>query len=64
MSEMLKADSLERGNYRRLKLTDQIQEVQDGCVNTNTVFMLRQLQEKYLARKKKLLYLCRFGESI
>ena len=81
-----KGDALERGNYRGLKLVDQvmkvigrvidkllreridIDEMQFGFVpgrgTTDGIFLLRQLQEKYLGkRKKSLLSLCRFGES-
>ena len=66
-------DSLERGNYGRLKLTDQIlkilesvseklirqqvniDEIQSGFMSrygnaTNAIYILRQLQEKYLAK--------------
>ena len=69
-----KGDALERGNYRRLKLTDQFLNVAErvteklirkqrytdemkfgftpGCGATNAIFILRQLQEKYLAKRK------------
>ena len=71
-----KGDSLERGNYRGLKLTDQILKIADRITEelikqqvdadetqfgfmpryrtTNAIFILRQLQEKYLAKKKNL----------
>ena len=71
-----KGDALERGNYRGLKLVDQvmkviervidkllreridIDEMQFGFVpgrgTTDAIFLLRQLQEKYLGRRKNL----------
>ena len=73
-----KGDVLERGNYRGLKLTDQILKVMERVVEklirqkvdidqmqfgfmpgrgtTDAIFVLRQLQEKYLAKKKKLYF--------
>ena len=73
-----KGEALERGNYRDLKLTDQvlkvveriiekrIQEIIDtdsmqfrfmpGCGTTDAIFIVRQLQEKYLAKKKNLYF--------
>ena len=54
-----KADILERGNCRELKLTDHILRMQFdfmvGC-GTVTFFILRQLQEKYMARKKHFFF--------
>ena len=69
-----KGDALERGNYRGLKLVDQvmkviervidkllreridIDEMQFGFVpgrgTTDAIFLLRQLQEKYLGKRK------------
>ena len=71
-----KGDALERGNYRGLKLTDQvmklvehvleiqirkiinINEMQFGFIpgrgTTDAIFIIRQLQEKYLAVSKPL----------
>ena len=71
-----KGDALERGNYRGLKLVDQvmkviervidkllreridIDEMQFGFVSgrgtTDAIFLLRQLQEKYLGKRKNL----------
>ena len=71
-----KGDALERGNYRGLKLVDQvmkviervidkllreridIDEMQFGFVpgrgTTDAIFLLRQLQEKYLGKRKNL----------
>ena len=71
-----KGDALERGNYRGLKLIDQvmklaelvleiqirqminINEMQFGFIpgrgTTDAIFIIRQLQEKYLAVKKPL----------
>ena len=71
-----KGDALERGNYRGLKLTDQvmklaehvleiqirqminINEIQFGFVpgrgTTDVIFIIHQLQEKYLAINKPL----------
>ena len=73
-----KGDALERGNYRGLKLTDQVLKVMErvveglirkqvnidemqfgfmpGCSTTDAIFILRQLQEKYLARKRNLYF--------
>ena len=34
-----------------------------GCGTTNLVFILRQLQEKYLTKKEFVLFICIFGES-
>ena len=33
-----------------------------GCETTNAIFILRQIQKKYLAKKKSVLYSCRFRE--
>ena len=71
-----KGDCLERGNYGRLKLTDETLEIVERiieklilqqvdindikfgfmpvCGTTNAIFILRKLQEKYLAKKKSL----------
>ena len=73
-----KGDALERGNYRGLKLTDQVLKVMERVVEklirqkvdidemqfgfmpgrgtTDAIFVLRQLQEKYLAKKKNLYF--------
>ena len=73
-----KGDALERGNYRGLKLTDQvmkllkrvldsfIREMVDidamqfgfvpGCGTTDAIFIIRQLQEKYIAANKPLYF--------
>ena len=73
-----KGDALERGNYRGLKLLDQVMKVLErvvekqirGMVNIgdmqfgfmpgrgtiDAIFILRQLQEKYLARNKTLYF--------
>ena len=73
-----KGDALERGNYRGLKLTDQILKVMERVVEalirqkvdidqmqfgfmpgrgtTDAIFILRQLQEKYLAKRKNLYF--------
>ena len=71
-----KSDSLKKGNYRGLKLTDQILKMAEriieklirqqvdieavqfgfmsGCATTNAIFILRQFQEKYLAKKRRI----------
>ena len=71
-----KGDALERGNYRGLKLTEQVMKVLERIVDglirqlvsidysefgfvpgrgtTDTTFVVRQLQEKYLAASKRL----------
>ena len=71
-----KGDALERGNYRGLKLTEQVMKVLERIVDglirqlvsiddsqfgfvpgrgtTDAVFVVRQLQEKYLAANKRL----------
>ena len=71
-----KADALERGNYRGLKLTEQVMKVLERIVDglirqvvsiddsqfgfapgrgtTDAIFVVRQLQEKYLAANKRL----------
>ena len=71
-----KGDALERGNYRGLKLTEQVmkivERIVDGLIRqlvsigdsqfgfvpgrgtTDTIFVVRQLQEKYLAANKRL----------
>ena len=75
---MRKGDSLGKGNYRGLKLTDQILKIagritgkltsqqvdidemqfdfMPGCGATNAIFILKQLKEKYLAKKKNLYF--------
>ena len=67
---------MERGNYRSLKLREQVMEVLERIVDglirqlvsiddsqfgflpgrgrTDTIFVVRQLQEKYLAANKRL----------
>ena len=76
-----KGDALERGNYRGLKLTEQVmkilQRIVDGLIRqlvsihnsqfgfvpgrgtTDAIFVVRQLQEKYLAANKRLHGFCR-----
>ena len=71
-----KGDALERGNYRGLKLTEQVMKVLERIVDglirqvvsiddsqfgfvpgrgtTDAIFVIRQLQEKYLAANKRL----------
>ena len=71
-----KGDALERGNYRGLKLTDQvlkvIERILEKCIRqiididsmqfgfmpgrgtTDAIFIVRQIQEKYLAKNKNL----------
>ena len=71
-----KVDALERGNYRGLKLTEQVmkilERIVDGLIRqlvssddsqfgfvpgrgtTDAIFVVRQLQEKYLAANKRL----------
>ena len=71
-----KEDSMERGNYRGLKLLDQVLKVMERIVEkiiresieidemqfgfvagkgtTDAIFILRQLQEKYLGKKRNL----------
>ena len=71
-----KGDALERGNYRRLKLTEQVMKVLERIVDglirqlvsindsqfgfvpgrgtTDAIFVVKQLQEKYLAANKRL----------
>ena len=71
-----KGDALGRGNYRGLKLTEQVmkvlEKIVDGLIrqvvsiydsqfgfvpgrdSTDAIFVVRQLQEKYLAAKKRL----------
>ena len=72
----MKVDALERGNYRGLKLTEQVMKVLERIVDglirqvvsiddsqfgfvpgrgtTDAIFVVRQLQEKYLAANKRL----------
>ena len=82
-----KGDALERGNYRGLKLTEQVMKVLERIVNglirqlvsindsqfgffpgrgtTDTIFVVRQLQDKYLAANKRLyMAFCRPGEGV
>ena len=71
-----KGDALERGNFRGLKLTEQVMKVLERIVDglirqvastddsqfgfvpgrgtTDAIFVVRQLQEKYLAANKRL----------
>ena len=71
-----KGDALKRGNYRGLKLTEQVMKVLERIVDglirqlvsidnspfgfilgrgtTDAIFVVRQLQEKYLAANKRL----------
>ena len=65
-----KGDALERGNYCGLKLTEQVMKILERIVDslirqlvsidnsqfgtTGTIFVVRQLQEKYLAANKRL----------
>ena len=71
-----KGDTLDRGNYRGLKLTEQVMKVLERIVDslirqvvstdhsqfgfvpgrgtTDAIFVIRQLQEKYLAANKRL----------
>ena len=71
-----KGDALERGNYRGLKLTEQVMKILERTVDglirqlasiddsqfgfvpgrgtTDAIFVVRQLQEKYLAANKRL----------
>ena len=73
-----KGDALERGNYRGIKLLDQVMKVMErvlegmirdrvtisdmqfgfmpGRGTTDAIFLVRQLQEKYRAKKKELYY--------
>ena len=80
-----KGDALERGNYRNLKLTEQVMKVLERIVDslirqlvsvddsqfgfvpsrgtTDAIFVVRQLQEKYLAANKTLHGFHRPGEG-
>ena len=73
-----KGDALERGNYRSLKLTDQVMKLLErvldsfiremvdidamqfgfvpGHGTTDAIFIIRQLQEKYIAANKPLYF--------
>lgn len=73
-----KGDALERGNYRGIKLLDQVMKVMErvlegmirdkvtisdmqygfmpGKGTTDAIFLVRQLQEKYRAKKRELYY--------
>ena len=81
-----KGDALERGNYHRLKLTEQVMKVLERIVDglirqmvsiddsqfgfvpgrgtTDAIFVVRQLQEKYLAANKRLHGFHRPGEGV
>ena len=81
-----KGDALERGNYRGLKLTEQVMKVLERIVDglirqlvsidnsqfgfvpgrgtTDAIFVVRQLQEKYLAANKRLHGFRRPGKGI
>ena len=81
-----KGDTLERGNYRGLQLTEQVMKILERIVDslirqlvsindsqcgfvpgrgtTDAVFVVRQLQEKYLAANKRLHGFCRPGEGV
>ena len=74
-----KGDAMERGNYRGIKLLDQVMKVMERVIEgmirervkiddmqfgfiqgrgtTDAIFVVRQLQEKYLAKGKKLYYI-------
>ena len=55
---------LGRGNCRGLKWTDQVLKVADeiqfgfmpGCGTANSIFVLKQLLEKYIAKKRNLYF--------
>ena len=64
-------DALYRSNYCSLKLTEQVMKVerivdnsQFGRGTTDAIFVVRQLQEKYVAASKRLHGFCRPGEGI
>ena len=79
-------DTLERGNYRGLKLTEQVmkilERIVDGLIRqlvsiddsqfgfvpgrgiTDAIFVVRQLQEKYLAANKTLHGFHKPGEGV
>ena len=81
-----KGDAVDRGNYRGLKLTEQVMEVLERIVDglirqvvstddsqfgfvpgtgtTDAIFVVRQLQEKYLAANETLHGFRRPGEGI
>jgi hypothetical protein len=81
-----KGDALDRGNYRGLKLTEQVMKVLERIVDrlirqvvsidesqfgfvpgrgtTDAIFVVRQLQEKYLAANKRLHGFCGLGEGL
>ena len=68
-----KGDALARGNYHGLKLTEQVmkilERIVDGLIRqlvstTDAIFIVRQLQEKYLAANKRLHGFHRPGEGI
>ena len=55
-----KDDALERGNYRGLKLLEQTLKVAERIIEnfmgTDTIFILRQMQERHLAKKLVLYF--------
>ena len=58
-----KGDALERGNYRGLKLTDQVMKLLERVLDSFIremvdidVFIIRQLQEMYIAANKPLYF--------
>ena len=73
-----KGDALERGNYRGLKLKDQVMKLLErvldsfiremeeidamqfgfvpGCGTTDAIFIIRQLQQKFIAANKPLYF--------
>ena len=81
-----KGNTLERGNYHGLKLTEQVmkilERIVDGLIRQlvsiddsqfgfipgrgtkDAIFVVRQLQEKYLAASKRLHGFCRPGEGV
>ena len=57
-----KSNATERGNYRGLKLLEHMMKVFEifafipGKGTMNVIFIARQLQERYLEKKKKLFF--------
>ena len=57
-----KSNAIERENYRGLKLLEHMMKVFEmfafipGKGNMNVIFIARQLQERYLEKKKKLFF--------
>ena len=60
---------IEHGNYRGLKLIEQVMKVKhckqaytslglQGYETTDAVSVVRQLQEKFMAKRKKLFHIC------